>query len=145
MEEVREGCGHEQARTAEWIGLGGFGGAPRPGVGGREPVTAAELRVGTGTGCVYATIADAVAQAVANGTASDLIMVRTSPSQTISAPITIDLNVAGTVEIVGGFGTCTDPLPIAGQRTTISLPSSNAFTIQNAGASTRTSRCSRSR
>ena len=91
-----------------------------------------------GSGCVYATIADAVAQAVANGTASDLILVKTSPAQTIAAPITIDLNVAGTVEIVGGFGTCTDPLPIAGQRTTVSLPSSSAFIIHNAGASTRT-------
>lgn len=102
------------------------------------PVGAAELRVGTGTGCVYATIADAVAQAVANGTASDLILVKASPAQTIAAPINIDMNVAGTVEIVGGFGTCTDPLPIAGLRTTVSLNSPSAFTIQNAGASTRT-------
>src|SRR6187402_2784615 len=72
-----------------------------------SPATAGQLRVGTGTGCVYATIADAVAQATANGTTSDLIMVKTSPAQTIAAPITIDLNLAGTVEIVGGFGTCT--------------------------------------
>jgi hypothetical protein len=99
---------------------------------------AAQLRVGTGTGCVYATIADAVAQATANGTTSDLILVKTSPAQTISAPIAIDLNVAGTVEIVGGFGQCTDALPIAGQRTSITVPSSNAFQVQNAGASTRT-------
>ena len=101
-------------------------------------VAGAELRVGTGTGCTYASIAAAVTAAAANGTTSDLIMVKTSPSQTIAAPITIDLNVAGTVEIVGGFGTCTDALPIAGQRTTVVLPSSAAFTVQNAGASNRT-------
>lgn len=100
------------------------------------PARAAELRVGTG--CTYATIAAAVVQAAANGTTSDLILVRTSPAQTIAAPITVDLNVTGTVEIVGGFGTCTDALPIAGQRTTVSLPSSDGFVVQNAGASTRT-------
>ena len=122
-------AGSGWAAVAGLVGLGWVAGAP---------VGAAELRVGTGTGCVYATIADAVAQAVANGTASDLIMVRTNPTQTIAAPITIDLNVAGSVEIVGGFGTCTDPLPIAHQRTTVSLPSSSAFIIHNAGASTRT-------
>ena len=92
----------------------------------------------TGTGCTYPTIADAVAAAAANGTASDLILVKTSPTQIISAPITLDLNVAGTVEIVGGFGTCTDALPIAGQRTTLSVPSSAAFTVQNPGGSSRT-------
>lgn len=102
------------------------------------PLPAAELRVGTGTGCVYATIADAVLAAAANGTTSDLIMVKTSPAQAIAAPITVDLNVAGTVEIVGGFGTCTDALPIVGQRTTVSVPSSNAFVVQNAGVSNRT-------
>ena len=123
-------AGSGWAAVAGLVGLGW--------VAGGAPVGAAELRVGTGTGCVYATIADAVAQAVANGTASDLILVRTNPTQTIAAPITIDLNVAGSVEIVGGFGTCTDPLPIANQRTTVSLPSSSAFIIHNAGASTRT-------
>lgn len=119
--------GSVRAELAVGLALGWLAGSP---------VAAEDLRVGSG--CSYATIAAAVVQAVANGTASDLIMVRTSPSQTISAPINIDLNVAGTVEIVGGFGTCTDPLPITGQRTTISLPLSNAFTIQNAGGSTRT-------
>ena len=118
------------------LGWAGLAGVLALGWAAGSPAAAEELRVGTG--CFYTTIAAAVAQAVANGTASDLILVKTSPSQTISAPITIDLNVAGTVEIVGGFGTCTDPLPIAGQRTTISLPSSSAFIIHNGGGSTRT-------
>jgi hypothetical protein len=107
-------------------------------LGSAPPLAAAELRVGTGAGCVYATIADAVGAAVANGTASDLILVKTSPAQTLSAPINVDLNLAGTVEIVGGFGQCTDASPIPGQRSTLSLPSSAGFTVQNAGASTRT-------
>jgi len=117
---------------------GTVGGGLALALGSSLPLVAAELRVGTGTGCVYATIADAVAAAVANGTASDLILVKTGPSQILAAPITIDLNLAGTVEIVGGYSACTDALPTPDLRSGISLPSSAGFTVQNAGGSSRT-------
>ncbi len=101
------------------------------------PLAGVDLRVGTGTGCTYPTIAAAVAAAVANGTTNDKLLIRTGTSHTISAPITLNLNVAGTVEIIGGYANCTDALPTLAN-SGLSAPSSAAFTVQNPGAGSRT-------
>ena len=100
------------------------------------PLAGVDLRVGIGTGCTYPTIADAVDAAVDNGATNDKLLVKGN-GHTISAPIVLNLNAAGTVEIIGGYANCTDALPTVAD-SGLSAPSSAAFTVQNPGAGSRT-------
>jgi hypothetical protein len=102
---------------------------------GAGPSPAAIFRVGNGAGCSGTTLAVALLGAALNGAEADSIYMTTT-SQSVPSETILSLDGMGNLEIVGGFGNCTDALPGASP-TPMTLPSSNGFVVQGGAASTR--------
>lgn len=105
--------------VAGWLALGLVGATSAP---------AAVFRVGDGTGCTGTTLPVAILGALFNGVEADSILL-TGTGQVLGNAYTLNLEVMGNLQIVGGFANCTDPLPGSGQ-TSISTPDSDGFIVQ---------------